>query len=779
MSNMNEIPIKSSKINVKELIRPYVKNWYWFVISLLLFGLLAYAYLRYSKPVFMAQSTIMIAEEEKVSPEASILEGLSPESFNSKKVDGEIQVLRSRELMQQVVEELGLNVQYFATGRINDSEIYSNPPFKVNYLQPDSIINNSSSAFEIRVLSNTSFEYSTEGKTPKKYLFGENVPNRLGNTILIPREEHIKNYIGAVVKVKVSPLSAIREYYRDKLAVTPMEKSSNIISVSLTDQVQKKAVDIVNKLVEIYNENSIEQKNSVAITTSEFIDERIKLVASDLSEVDLTKEHFKVGNKLTDITSEAGIFLETGAQTEQNLIQVGTELNTVNFMSEYVEDQNRYELLPTNIGLSDPNLSTITSKYNELILERQRLLKTSGENNPIVVQLDQQLSGLKSSMRQSLGNLKSTLGIKARNLRAQEGLINSRISSVPGQERKNRDIQRQQDIKEAIYLYLLQKREESAISMAATSPNATVIEPAYNSYNPVSSGKKIYMGAAFLGLLIPFGFIYIKRLFDTKIHKKADVLDEIPNISVIAQLPHIEKRLEKTIKINDRSVLAESFRVLRTNIDYMINKKTNDKGEVIYITSSIKGEGKSFVSYNLASIYAYSNKKVLLVGADIRKPSLSHFIKNSSKIGLSEYLHGDVDVEDIIKPVLSFSDLDVIQSGKIPPNSAELLMNKRLGELFDYAREHYDIIIVDTAPSMMVTDTVMIGAHADRAIYIVRAGYTDRSLLGFVKELYKDQKLKNMAVIVNDVKSAELGYGTRYGYGYMMEPTKKRRLSFR
>src|SRR5690606_9988372 len=416
---------------------------------------------------------------------------------------------------------------------------------------------------------------------------------------------------------------------------------------------------------------------------------------------DITKEKFKVGNKLTDIQSEAGIFLETGAQNEQQLIQLGTQLNTVNYMSSYLEDQDNFELLPSNVGLSDQNVAAVSSKYNELVLERQRLLKVSGENNPVVIQLDQQLNGLKSTMLQNLRNLESTLNIQSRNLRAREQLINARISSVPGQERKNRDIQRQQDIKEAIYLYLLQKREESAISMAATSPNSKVIEPAYSSYNPISSGTKVYFAALMLGLIIPFGVIYGKELFDTKIHTKEDITHEIPSARVLAQLPHMERNT-RTIKGNDRSILAESFRILRTNIDYTRPSNGPGKGEVIFVTSSIPGEGKSFVAQNLASIYSLSHKRVLLIGADIRKPDLNSFTSVEPGPGLSEYLNGDIEMEDIIKPVLSHKNLDLVHSGKVPPNPAELLMDSRLEFLFDTFKTKYDVIIVDTAPSLPV-----------------------------------------------------------------------------
>ncbi len=772
--NENGDDLSVPKLKIKEIIKPYIKNWYWFVIIPMICLILAFVYLRYSVPVYHARATIMIAEENKLSPDAALLAGLSGQSTSNTMVEGEIQILKSRALMQKVVEDLDLQIQFFTKGRIRDAEIYKDPPIKINFLSPDSIIQNYEDRFYIHIASETSLQYSVESGSPKTYQFGENIKTKVGNLIIIPQGEKFNAFIGKTIEVVIVPMRKVRENYKNSIAVSPISKGSNILEVYLNDPVQEKAKDIVNTLVRVYNENSIEEKNQVGKATAAFIDDRISLISTDLSEVDLTKERFKVGNGLTDIQSEAGIFLETGAQNEQQLIQLGTQLNTVNYMSSYVQEKDNFELLPSNIGLSDQNIAAVTGKYNELVLERQRLLKTSGENNPVVVQLDQQLNSLKASMLQNLNNLESTLNIQSRNLSARERLIDARISSVPGQERKNRDIQRQQDIKEAIYLYLLQKREESAISIAATSPNSKIIEPAYSSYNPISSGNKIYFAALLLGFILPFGWIYAKELLDTKIRSKADVNAVIPSLRILAQLPHVENRKDMIVKDNDRSILAESFRILRTNIDYLRHRNKAEAGEILFVTSSIPGEGKSFVAQNLASIYALSHKRVLLIGADIRKPGLTAFTRSSPGPGLSEYLYGEATVEDLIRPIVSHQNLDVIHSGKIPPNPAELLMNERLGELFQALKKQYDIIIVDTAPSMPVTDTLLISKYADRILYLIRANYSEKPLLEFIKELNKENNLPNLSIILNDVKYSNLGYGAKLGYGYNIGVQPKR-----
>lgn len=774
LSKENNDDLRAPKLVIKDIIKPYLKNWYWFVIIPLISLIIAFLYLRYTVPSYGATATIMIAQENSLSPDAALIAGLSGNSSSFTKVEGEIEILKSRALMHQVVDRLNLQVQFFTQGRIIKTEVYSDPPIKLNFLASDSISQHYSARFFIHITSKTALKYSVEDGTPKTYLFGETIKTSAGNLIVIPSGNQFDKFIGETLEVVITPLRSVREKYKNRIGVSQISKGSNILEIYLNDPVQEKAKDIVNTLVKVYNESSVDEKNQVAKATAIFIDERIALISTDLSKVDLTKEQFKVGNKLTDIQSEAGIFLESGAQNEQQLIQVGTQLNTVDFMSAYVEDKDNFELLPNNVGLSDQNVASVTSKYNELVLERQRLLKASGENNPVVVQLDQQLNGLKSTMLQNLNNLKSTLSIQSRSLHAREDLINARISSVPGQERKNRDIQRQQDIKEAIYLYLLQKREESAISMASTAPNSRVIEPAYSSYNPISSGTKVYFAALALGLLIPFGFIYGKELLDTKIRSKEDLTSEIPSVRILAQLPHVERQKEMMIKDNDRSILAESFRILRTNVDYLRPTNTNREGEILFVTSSIPGEGKSFVAQNLASIYALSNKRVLLIGADIRKPGLNGFTRVAPGPGLSEYLNGDIEISELISPVLSQKNLDMILSGKIPPNPAELLMNERLKVLFDTLKGQYDIIIVDTAPSLPVTDTLLIGKYADRVLYIVRANYSEKPLLDFIEELHQGEKLPNLSLVLNDVRYSNLGYGAKLGYGYTTGTTTKR-----
>ena len=450
-------------------------------------------------------------------------------------------------------------------------------------------------------------------------------------------------------------------------------------------------------------------------------------------------------------------------------------------MKDIVENQDGYEVLPSNIGLSDNSIATTTAKYNELVLERKRLLKSSNEKNPIIVNLDQQLSSLKRNMESSLNSVTNNLALTVNNLSGQQARINSRIYSVPKNERALRDITRKQETTESLYLYLLQKREESQIAYASAKPKTKVVDHAYSSQFPVSPKVPLIFMASFVfGLMIPFSVIYVRSLLDSKVHNKMSLEKQVVNVPVLAELPKISRKESSLIAKDDRSVLAESLRILRTNLDYLIkSRKTSRKGNVIFVTSSIPGEGKTLISTNLAMIFSSTNKRVLLIGADIRNPKLYSFFsgKNVDRLetlgkkgdkGLTEYLYdSSLEVDKIINPMLVHKNsIDVIYSGRIPPNPAELIMSDRLKDLFREMSERYDYVIVDTAPMMVVTDTLLISEYADQIIYVTRAGFTERKAIQFPLKLKQDGKLKGLSFVVNDVKDANLGYGGGYGYGY-------------
>ncbi len=780
----NSPQIGSNDFNIKELIGKYLKYWYWFLISVLLCGAGAYLYLRYATPQYSASAKIMLADEKgNIPTELAVFEELDLMGSNVNKVEDEIHVLKSRSLMTNVAKRLDLNVRYYAQGRVKEVEVFQDAPITITFITPDSILESSKFELFFTILSENTFSLKEEeGGVSKNHAFGETVKTSSAEFIVTPGRKWIDGNSGQEIKVKVEPLSVVAEYYRGEIYISPSDEGSSVLNIYLNDPVQKKAEKVINTLIDEYNKNSIEEKNLVAKNTADFINERIDLISKDLSDVDQTAAQFKTSQGLTDIASEANIYLNTGSQNEQQLIAASTELNLVNAMKSRVRGDG-FDIVPANIGLTDPSINTITAQYNELVIQRNRLLESSGNQNPIIVNLDQQLSSLKQNLQQSLNNLSNTLNIRVNNLRRQSDIINSRIAAVPGQEKQFTDITRQQGIKAALYTYLLQKREETAISQAAASPNAKIIDWADSIFKtPVSPKPKIvYLASFLLGLLIPFAFIYIKDLLDTKIHNKEDLEKHIKEIPVLAEIPRITNRKELLVERNDRSVLAESFRILRTNLDYFIRTKGREKNNIIYVTSTINGEGKTFVSFNFALTLANADKKVLIIGADIRSPKLHLFLKKPLKgNGLTEYLYDfTLEPEDVIRTTqVNGNSIDILLSGKIPPNPAELLMSDRMEALLKKVSDDYDYVVVDTAPSMLVTDTLLISQFAHHTIYVTRADYTEKRLLNFPQEIYNDKKLKGMVMLVNDVKASNFGYGGKYGYGYVGKENKVKKKRF-
>jgi tyrosine-protein kinase Etk/Wzc len=425
------------------------------------------------------------------------------------------------------------------------------------------------------------------------------------------------------------------------------------------------------------------------------------------------------------------------------------------------------DLLPSNVISSDGDASGLISSYNKLVLDRNRILKSATAENPSVVKMDQQIASLKSTVTASLQRLKSTLSIEKRDLNSNEGILNAKIGKIPVQERQFRVIARQQKVKEELYLYLLQKREETAISLSATEPNARVIDAAKAAKRPVSPKKNIiYLAGLLFGLLVPFGIIYTKDLLDTKIKSRLD-LDGKTLIPFIGDVPTSDNP-SQIMRSESRTSSAEALRIIRTNLEFMVSKVPEGLAKTIFLTSTFPKEGKTFVSANLAATFALSGKRVLLIGMDIRNPRLDEYL-NLPDRGVTNYLSSkDLVLEDLIVKYDGFEDFHVLPAGVIPPNPAELLMNKKVDTLFETLKSQYDYIIVDTAPVSLVTDTLLIAKHADCFIYVARANFLEKRMLTIPNTLYKEQKLPNMCLLLNDTDSTK-GYGYGYGYGVKIE----------
>ncbi|WP_343486588.1 polysaccharide biosynthesis tyrosine autokinase [Allomuricauda sp. d1] len=770
----------------RELLKPYIKNWKWFAVSGLIALIIGFVYNRYAVPRYAVQAKIQILDNNQGSSQLNVFEDLGILGEGGIEIEDEIEIIKSRSNLIELVKRLGLNINITALGNIRSSAIYRNPdpPFNINFLAPDSLVYNSRASFFITLASKTTFEYAENEKGPTEvHSYGETFSSPVGDIIVTPNNLNSHKF-GTNYVVSVNTLSAVAAYYQKALDISVENHRSKILTLSLNDAIVPRAQDVINTLIAIYNQNDIDDKKALADRTSEFINDRIAQISSNLTSADESAVEFKSDRGLTDIATQTNLNLNLGAQNQQQLQDAAIQLDIASSMKDIIDNDDGYDLLPSNIGLQDRSIATTTQRYNELALERKRLLESSNDKNPIIVNLDQQLDGLKRSMRTSLNGMTNSLSLQVNDLSSRQSRINSRIYSAPKNERALRDISRQQETTESLYLYLLQKREEAQIAFASSEPKSNILDDAYAvSDFPISPKKNIVLLASLLvGLLVPFSIVYVNSLLDNKVHNKVGLEKLTEDIPVLAELPKISKKENKLVKLGERTVLAESLRILRTNLDYLLKSKNKKDGKanIIYVTSSVSGEGKTLVASNLAMIFANTNKKVLLIGGDIRNPKIYQFYsgKNVDKLGkatrnkddngLTEYLvDQNLEGKDIISTMLANDQMvDVIYSGKIPPNPAELLMNGRMKALLESMATQYDYIIVDTAPLMVVTDTLLISEYADRILYVTRAGVTETKVLEYPLKLYKEGKLNGLSFVVNGVNDSNLGYGGKYGYGY-------------
>lgn len=778
--------------NYRELLKPYLKNWIWFVVSGLIAVVFGFMYIRYTVPQYAVEAKIQLLDDAQGSSQINVFEDLGI-GGGGVQIEDEIEILKSRSNLIALVKKLGLNINTIALGNIKSSAIYRNPspPFKINFLAPDSIINNSKASFFITLSSETSFEYAENDDGPTKlYSYGKKISSPVGEIIVTPNNMNSSGFGTNRYVVSVNRLSSVAASYQNALNITVDNFRSKILTISLNNASIPRAQDVINTLISIYNKNAIDDKKALADRTSEFINDRITQISSNLSSADESAVEFKSGRGLTDLGAQTNLNLNLGAQNQQQLQDASIQLDIASSMKDIIDNDEGYDLLPSNIGLNDGSIAATTQRYNELALERKRLLESSNDKNPIIINLDQQLAGLKRNMRTSLNGMTNNLELQVNDLSSRLSKINSRIYSAPKNEQALRDISRQQETTESLYLYLLQKREEAQIAFASSAAKSKVLDEAYAiSDFPISPKKNvILMASLLLGLLLPFSIIYIKSLLDNKVHNKIGLEKLTGNIPVLAELPKISKKENKLVKLGERTVLAESLRILRANLDYLIKSKNKKehRGSIIYVTSSVSGEGKTLIASNLAMIFANTDKKVLLIGGDIRNPKIYQFYsgkdvdklgkatRNKGDSGLTEYLvDQNLESKDIVSTMLAHEQtVDVIYSGKIPPNPAELLMNGRMKELLESMVNLYDYIIVDTAPLMVVADTLLISEYADQILYVTRAGVTELKVLEYPLKLHKEGKLNGLSFVVNGVHDSNLGYGGKYGYGYN-KSTKK------
>lgn len=771
----------NSAFSIKEQVDYYLMNWKWFVLGISLCLIGAYIYLRYSTPQYSAFATLMLRDEKKggVDSEMNAFSDLAILSNIKSNLDNEIEVLKSRTLIMTAVNSLALNVSYVNEGRVKSEELYKKSPIQFSFLKFNEGFEQKSIVYKVIGSGADWYELYDGGENKLGvYKYGQTIALREGTAIIFETDKR-KSFKENPFKVMVQmrPVSAVAGSYKGRLSVKKSGDRTTIVELSITDPVGERAEDFLNGLITVYNQDVVSDKNLVFENTSKFIDDRLKIIADELDGVEKSTEAFKIRNHVTDITSETNLFLNSASDFEKKEIETETKLKVIDVMENYLKNANASDLIPANVLTSDANAVGLIDQYNKLVLERNRMLKNGGPKNAVILTLNNKIEALRSDVGEVLSRLRGQLEILKKDLVNQGAVFNGKISKIPTLEREARALGRQQQIKEALYLYLLQKREETAISLAVTSPNAKVVDAAIASKSPVSPQKRsIYMMALALGALLPFGVLYLLNMLDNKVKGRSDVEKKL-SIPILGDVPTSFSN-EEIIGASSNTSAAEAVRIARTNLEFMLNQVPDGKAKTIFVTSTLPREGKTFIAVNLAGAIALSGKKVLLIGMDIRNPKLEDYL-HLPKEGVTNYLSSkDVDIQSLIHKIPNYEAFYVLPSGVIPPNPAELLMSNKVDVLFDKLKSEYDYIVVDTSPVHLVTDTLLIARHADSFVYVIRANYLDKGLLYVPYKFYQEKKLPNMALLINDTnirKGYGYGYGV-YGYGYGVEIEKRSRI---
>lgn len=769
------------EINIQGMIEPFLRKWQWFVLSVVMVLFLTFIFLKIKSPIYKISSTILIKEAKSSGGgKDDLAMGLLGElsvfgGMGSNSVENELEILKSKKLMRDVVLKNNLQTSVYVLKSLGKKEVYKDKsPIVVRIINENLEEKYPEKPIQLNIKGDAVELVSKELSNSLKTQFGREI-KLPAVTFVIDKNKNFRpekdldyNHLEISLASIDSRVSKLQEEYSVNLA----DKKATVIALNINVENIEKGKDILNELVKSYNADAIEDKDITTKKTLEFIDERIKLISEELGQVENKKQDFKQKNKLSDIDTEVKLGLETNADARKKQLEVETQMNINKALLNSVVHLNGNSLLPINTGVESAEINSGIDAYNRLVLDKNRLLENATDQHPAVAELNKQIQELKKNIINTLNKNKQSLEIANSEYATELAKIDGKISKVPYLEKIFRNIERTQQIKENLYLLLLQKREESAISLNISAPKARVVDVAYASEKPIAPKKIIYyIGALMLGLLVPFLIIYLRRLLNDKIITKQD-LERLVKDNILVELPSIPKNGSELVGINDLSSMAEAFRILITNLKFKLPNREN--GRVVLVTSTVKGEGKTFVSINTALTLAGGKSRVVIIGADIRNPQLQRYERESRRLkGLTEYLHGDLDVQEIIHQFPNNANMDIIYSGMIPPNPTDLLTNGRFGTLVEELRQDYQYIIIDSAPLLLVPDTLLIADTADATIYVSRSKHTKNDLIEFANKNIREHKIHNVGFILNDVNKHFFSYGHKYSYGYHKEKERK------